>query len=489
MSFDELELEAAAEAMEPSTASGMGDIQYIPIERLKPNPRNPRKDLGDLTELADSIRAKGVLQNLTVVPQWNEDEKAFTDYRIVIGHRRHGAARLAGLALLPCAIACMTPQEEFETMMVENIQRCALTPIEEAEGFQMMLDMGDTMETVAKKTGVSESTIRRRRALLQLPRDKFLESQQRGGRMEDYLRLSQIRDEAARNKVLDTVGTPNFDNRLRDALDEQSFLDALEQLKRQLHEADWCRPWAGEDVYANNDWSWWKGFDKWTRKQIKTPTDTDVAEYMFREYDREVRIYRKGPKAEKKKDAATIRLEKLERDLGKVRKELDRLAKSHMERRIAFIKNFGGFATAEHDIMEMAARVLAKSNTPGYPNMKLLKALTGLEGVRDGCSEELEKEGWNHLLFHQSAKGLLYAVYCRLEIESREFYTRSYDSKLGFSVPMYYDDKLLRQLLGYLETLGYELSDEERQMTEGKHPLFDEIRKLIKDYNREKGKK
>ena len=488
MTFTEIVEDMEATGLLPTTASGMGDIRYIPIDRLKPNPRNPRKELGDLTELADSIRAKGVLQNLTVVPQWNEEEKAFTDYRIVIGHRRHGAAQVAGLQLLPCAIACMTEQEEFETMMVENIQRCALTPIEEAEGFQLMIDMGDTVAGVAEKTGISETTVRRRMKLAELPRDKFLQSQQRGGRMEDYLRLSQIRDEATRNKVLDAVGTPNFDNRVRDALDEQSFLDALEQFKKELHEADWCRPWAGEDVYANNDWSWWKGFDKWTRKQIKAPTDTDVAEYMFREYDREVRIYRKGPKAEKKKDAAAIRLEKLERDLGKVRKELERLSRGHMERRISFVKRFGGYTTAEHDIMEFAARAMMGGNL-GYMNMKLMKELTGLQGKKEGCYEVLEQEGWDHLLFQQSAKGLFFATYCRIEGESRGFHTVSYDSKLGLSVPQYKNDGSLRLLNRCLEGLGYELSDEERQLADESHPLFGEIRKLIKDYNREKGKK
>ncbi|MBO6269431.1 MAG: ParB N-terminal domain-containing protein [Clostridium sp.] len=80
----------------------------LPIENLLPHPLNPRKDLGDLTELADSIRAQGVLQNLTVVPEPLEGPDK---YRILIGHRRHAAAKLAGLTELPCS-DCLDENEE-----------------------------------------------------------------------------------------------------------------------------------------------------------------------------------------------------------------------------------------------------------------------------------------------------------------------------------------------------------------------------------------
>ena len=108
----------------------MQKIVYIRVDHLHPHPDNPRKDLGDLTELSESIKAKGVLQNLTVVP-------ADDGYRVIIGHRRHAAATLAGLTELPCVVTSMSPQEQFETMMVENVQRSDLTVYEQAEGFQI----------------------------------------------------------------------------------------------------------------------------------------------------------------------------------------------------------------------------------------------------------------------------------------------------------------------------------------------------------------
>ena len=96
-------------------------IQYIPVERLHPHPDNPRKDLGDLSELAASIKENGIFQNLTVVP---DAELHFT---VIIGHRRLAASKLAGLTELPCVIVNMTPKEQVQTMLLENMQRSDLT--------------------------------------------------------------------------------------------------------------------------------------------------------------------------------------------------------------------------------------------------------------------------------------------------------------------------------------------------------------------------
>lgn len=90
----------------------MADLQFLPIEKIIPHPQNPRKQLGDLTELADSIKKNGVYQNLTVVP--NKDGT----YTIIIGHRRRAAAELAGVKELPCIITDMTEKEQLSTMLL-----------------------------------------------------------------------------------------------------------------------------------------------------------------------------------------------------------------------------------------------------------------------------------------------------------------------------------------------------------------------------------
>lgn len=84
-------------------------LTTIAIEKLHPHPDNPRKVLGDIDELAESIKANGILQNLTVVPM-NDD---WTEFTVIIGHRRLAAAKQAGLTELPCAVVEMTERNSY----------------------------------------------------------------------------------------------------------------------------------------------------------------------------------------------------------------------------------------------------------------------------------------------------------------------------------------------------------------------------------------
>lgn len=141
--------------------NSLGQIVMIPVSKISGHPDNPRKNLGDLSELAESIKQKGVMQNLTVVPHGD-------GYRLIIGHRRHAAAMKAGLSEVPCAVVEMTEQEQLATMLLENIQRSDLTAYEQAKGFQMMIDFGESVSSITEKTGFSETTVRRRLKMAEL---------------------------------------------------------------------------------------------------------------------------------------------------------------------------------------------------------------------------------------------------------------------------------------------------------------------------------
>jgi ParB family chromosome partitioning protein len=143
--------------------SEVSQVVMLPIDNVVPNPANPRKDVGDVTELAESIKAQGIRQNLLVVPM------AAGMYMLVIGHRRHAAAKLAGLTEVPCVIADLSEREQHELMLVENIQRSDLTPLEEADGFQGLLDLGEDVGEIAKATGRSRFTVRRRLKIASIP--------------------------------------------------------------------------------------------------------------------------------------------------------------------------------------------------------------------------------------------------------------------------------------------------------------------------------
>lgn len=143
-----------------------GALYNVPVYKIKPNPANPRKNFDEesLRELAASIREVGILQPLVLAE--NEDGT----YRIVAGERRWRAARLAELASVPALIAKLTPAQEAEIMLIENLQRRDLDPIEEAQAYRRLLDeCGYTQEALAEKIGVSQPHIANRLRLLRLP--------------------------------------------------------------------------------------------------------------------------------------------------------------------------------------------------------------------------------------------------------------------------------------------------------------------------------
>ena len=131
-------------------------IRMIPVDAIVPNPANPRLDVGDVSELAASIKAQGIRQNLLVTPTGDGR------YTLVIGHRRLAAAKQAGLDSVPCAVAALSEREQREIMLVENSQRRDLTLLEEANGIQGLLDLGESQADIARKTGRSADYVRAR---------------------------------------------------------------------------------------------------------------------------------------------------------------------------------------------------------------------------------------------------------------------------------------------------------------------------------------
>lgn len=174
----------------------------IAVKKIKPHPDNPRKDLGDLEELTESIRKNGIMQNLTIIPEDEEDDQNDT-YIALIGHRRLAAAREAGIYEVPCNIVFgLSHREQVGIMLEENMQRSDLTPVEQAYGFQMMLDLGETEESIAEKTGFSRSTIRHRLQIAKLDRRIMKETEEFQFSIGDLMALEQIKSIARRNAVL-----------------------------------------------------------------------------------------------------------------------------------------------------------------------------------------------------------------------------------------------------------------------------------------------
>ena len=184
-------------------------IVMIPRAQLHPHPDNPRKDLGDLTELADSIAEHGIMQNLTVVPE-GDGLVDSGEYKILIGHRRFAASE-GVLDELPCVVAeGLTDREQVGIMLCENMQRADLTYLEQAHGFQMMMDLGDTIETISEKTGFSKATVKHRLAINELD-PKAIEEAKKWFQptLSDFIALEKVKDIDKRNEILESAANSN----------------------------------------------------------------------------------------------------------------------------------------------------------------------------------------------------------------------------------------------------------------------------------------
>lgn len=214
---------AASPALVELTGGSQSTVQ-IAIGVLRSHPANPRRDLGDLTELTDSIRAHGVRQNLLVVP--DPDEAGA--YRLIIGHRRAAAARVAGLTHLAAVIdPTLTPADQLELMLLENIQRQDLSPIEEADAYQGLLDLGIDEAAIATKTGRSRTTVKARLALRTVPeaaREKLHTHQATIADAELLAKTLARKDVASAPETAAEIeaafGLPSFASTLEDAIDE-----------------------------------------------------------------------------------------------------------------------------------------------------------------------------------------------------------------------------------------------------------------------------
>lgn len=322
---------AAPQDAEPVVVNGdAGTLVLLPVDKLLPHPDNPRKDLGDLQELADSIKANGVLQNLTVVSleseeaEWSALATQYQEhpteevrnlmnritanqpkdreglFRVVIGHRRLAAAKLAGLTEVPCVISNMDYREQVRTMLMENIQRSDLTVYEQAQGFQMMLDMGGTVASVAKDTGFSTTTVRHRVKLLELDKNKFKKSEARGASITDYIELEKVDDPEEKNKLLDAIGTVDFRSKLNRALEAQeqkkrmaAFSVAASEFAEKINKSDYTKM-----EYVTS----YGYYEK--KKTVERPADADTVRYYYTENEYNVTIYREKASEDGEGDAA-----------------------------------------------------------------------------------------------------------------------------------------------------------------------------------------
>jgi ParB family transcriptional regulator, chromosome partitioning protein len=161
-----------ATVQQVSTSPG---LRTVPIELIRANPNNPRKRFNEeeLTQLADSIRSKGLLQPLVVRPlPQSQAGHGLAGYELVAGERRWRASQIAQLHAVPVVVRELDDRESLEIALIENIQRADLNAVEEAMGYrQLMEQYSYTQQQLADGIGKSRSHITNTMRLLTLPQE------------------------------------------------------------------------------------------------------------------------------------------------------------------------------------------------------------------------------------------------------------------------------------------------------------------------------
>jgi ParB family chromosome partitioning protein len=200
----------------PSAPDRRPDL-HLPVESLRPNPAQPRRsfDETELSELTDSIRARGVIQPLIVRP----DPASPGRYEIVAGERRWRAAQRARLHDVPVILRDYTDTEVLEVAIIENIQRADLNPIDEAAAYRQLMDrFGHSQDQLATALGKSRSHVANQIRLLSLPEE-----------IQRY--LTEGRLTAGHARAL--IGHPRCLELARRAISDRLSVREVERLARQ----------------------------------------------------------------------------------------------------------------------------------------------------------------------------------------------------------------------------------------------------------------
>ena len=333
-------------------------ITYIHRSKLEPHPDNPRKDLGDLSELAASIKKQGLLQNLTVVPSPDAPDK----YRIVIGHRRFNASAIAGLDELPCIIDDkMTYPEQIAVMMSENIQRNDLTITEKVGGVQMMMDLGMDVNEISGNTGISDTTVRRYAKIGKLNKASMAQAEQRGATLMQFAEISEIEDEDLRQEALEKAGTGDYNHvmyKVRTARERKTrlplMIEKLDKFASVIEKEDYSR-YTWSDSFRYSDSEVLKKIDDFNHKKNCTYV------YIIRDYD--IVIYEERPAYDDAKEQA--KRETQERLKARANHERE-IAATFKELRSDFMTNLS-LKHHEEDAMRFVVWVMTRSEYQTCP--------------------------------------------------------------------------------------------------------------------------
>lgn len=440
-------------------------IQEIEISKLRVHPKNVRKTYANIDELADSVKAQGILQNLTVVK--NPEEEG--TYWVVIGNRRLTAAIKAGLKTAPCQVVEMDEKDQAATMLLENMQRSDLTIYEQAQGIQMVLDLGETEDSLAEKTGFSKSTIRHRSNIAKLNQKVLQEKEQDEGfqlTLKDLYELEKIPDIKTRDKILkEAVDSNNLASRAKSCVEEMKRKENEKKIKALLKKAGIkAAPKGTENEMYTNKWETVKTFDLSKEPPKKLDfKDEDTEKLLWLVHWRDLKVIKKRVKV--KRELTPAEIEQKAKD--KRKRQLKAIQKEMAAQRADFIK-----------------LVIEKKLTPEKPDfdsinkrlfglmlrcdtwMDMKTAYVFLSGMEDTWKlsdeekEKLDKE-FAELPLHQQM-----FIYVNKAVSDKDVseWNTTYHKRHG---------KILTEFEGILKEFGFSYNDDSfNSVSDGTHELY-----------------
>lgn len=432
-------------------------ITNIEVTKLLQHPDNPRKNIGDVTELAESIKARGILQNLTVVPAENGM------YTVIIGHRRLAAAKQAGLTEVPCAVIEMDYKTQLSTMLLENMQRSDLTVYEQAQGMQMMFDLGVPVAEIVEKTGFAETTVRKRLKIATLPTEQMQQAVERGGTLENYVQIADIKDEKERRELLKVVGTREFEFSLTRAKRRQIEAEKTPLVKAEL-KAIGAKAVKNQIYSSAYDWIERCEIADWKEGTFKKPKNK---EKLFWEISYgTVYLMRKKAKASKKKEEKS----ECELRIDSANRELMRLTKTAYECRVNFVKNFTAVEKHKETIIKWLV-MFAGCEITDYCTYD--RAYINSEIGADEKEHYVDAPKWRQFIAEDKRAPIVVAYALAGDDENNGYYTAGwYASNNDKRAPQHKENQSLDRIYEFLCELGYEMSETELQLQSGEHELL-----------------
>lgn len=456
-------------------------VLHMPVYQLIHHPDNPRKEFGDLSELTESIRKKGIMQNLTIIPtecrELPAEEQPTLDqinmngkFLVLIGNRRMEAAKQAGVEKLPCRIVTgLSKKDQIAIMLEENMQRNDLSISEQANSFQFMLDLGDTVDGIQEKTGFSRSTIYHRLNIAKLDPETVEEKVKDESfqlSFGDMYALEKIESVEKRNEVLKSAtDSQNLRWRAERAVKEELSTKNLQMLKDVFKQLKLKKTPKGVDRWSGK----WDEklridteFDDIQSKIEKLEKMKNTDEMVWSESYGSVYILKRAEKV--KRELSQFEIEQKERDKNKKKiKEIYKTLCANTKDAIdLIIKGEFGKPDQVERLWERLWKMMLEMDASGRYSIiaRFLSKVPDFWSLEEKERERLDKEAKTLPMLDQ----MLICLHNRMEdMNPVDYMGRINKSSI----------KSVRKFLNLLqEEYGYTISDTEQSVLDGSSPLY-----------------